>query len=161
MDFTNPTFWVAVGFVIFVALTARPIAKAALAALDDRAARIKAQLDEAKTLREAAQKALAESQRKQRDALAETEKIVEHAREEARRIRDEAEAELERSLARRAQQAEEKIAQAEAAALKEVRDQAVDVALAAATKLIAEEVKPAKAKKIIDQSIDELSSKLN
>ena len=64
-------------------------------------------------------------------------------------------------VARRAQQAEEKIAQAEAAALKEVRDQAVDVALAAAAKLIAGEVKPAKAKALIDQSIDELSSKLN
>jgi F-type H+-transporting ATPase subunit b len=161
MDFSNPTFWVAVGFVIFVALTVRPIAKAALAALDDRAARIKAQLDEAQTLREEAQKTLAEYQRKQRDAVAETEKIIEHAKEETRRIRDEAEADLERSLARRAQQAEEKIRQAEAAALKEVRNQAVDVALAAAARLIAEEVKPAKAKKIIDQSIDELSTKLN
>ena len=161
MDFSNPTFWVAVGFVIFVVLTVRPIAKAALAALDGRAERIKAQLDEAQTLREEAQKTLAEYERKQRDAVAETEKIIEHAKEEARRIREEAQADLERTLARRAQQAEEKIEQAEAAALKEVRDQAVDVALAAAAKLIAEEVKPAKAKEIIDQSIDELSTKLN
>ncbi len=90
MDFSNPTFWVAVGFVIFVVLTVRPIAKAALAALDGRAERIKAQLDEAQTLREEAQKTLAEYERKQRDAVAETEKIVEHAKEEARRIRGEA-----------------------------------------------------------------------
>lgn len=161
MDFSDPTFWVAVGFLIFVVLTVRPIAKAALTALDDRAERIKAQLDEAQTLREEAQRTLAEYERKQRDAVAETEKIIEHAKEEAKRIRDEAEAELERSLARRAQQAEEKIGQAEAAALKEVRDQAVDLAVAAAAKLIADEVKPAKAKKLIDQSIDELSTKLN
>jgi F-type H+-transporting ATPase subunit b len=161
MDFADPTFWVAVGFVIFVALTVRPIAKATLAALDDRAERIKAQLDEAKTLREEAQKTLAEYERKQRDAVTETEKIIEHAKEEAQRIREAAEADLERALKRRADSAEEKIAQAEAAALKEVRDQAVDVALAAAAKLIAEEVKPAKAKALIDQSIDELSNKLN
>jgi F-type H+-transporting ATPase subunit b len=161
MDFSSPTFWTAVGFVIFVVLTVRPIAKAALAALDGRAERIKAQLDEAQTLREEAQKTLAEYERKQRDAVGETEKIIEHAKEEARRIHGEAEADLERSLARRAQQAEEKIGQAEAAALKEVRNQAVDVALAAAAKLIAEEVKPAKAKEIIDQSISELSTKLN
>ena len=161
MDFSSPTFWTAVGFVIFLVLTVRPIAKIVLAALDDRAERIKAQLDEAQTLREEAQKTLAEYERKQRDAVGETEKIIEHAKEEARRICDEAEADLERSLARRAQQAEEKIQQAEAAALKEVRDQAVDVALAAAAKLIAEEVKPAKAKALIDQSISELSTKLN
>jgi F-type H+-transporting ATPase subunit b len=161
MDFSSPTFWVAVGFVIFVVLTVRPIAKAALAALDGRAERIKAQLDEAQTLREEAQKTLAEYQRKQRDAVAETEKIIEHAKEEVRRMRDEAEADLEHSLARRAQQAEEKVQQAEAAALKEVRDQAIDVALEATARLIAEEVKPAKAKEIIDQSISELSTKLN
>jgi F-type H+-transporting ATPase subunit b len=133
MDFADPTFWVAV----------------------------EAQLDEAKTLREEAQKTLAEYERKQRDAVTETEKIIEHAKEEAQRIREAAEADLERALKRRADSAEEKIAQAEAAALKEVRDQAVDVALAAAAKLIAEEVKPAKAKALIDQSIDELSNKLN
>ncbi len=161
MDFSSPTFWVAVGFVIFVVLTLKPIAKAALAALEGRAERIKAQLDEAQTLREEAQRTLAEYERKQRDAVAETEKIIEHAKEEARRMRDEAAAELDRSLARRAQQAEEKIGQAEAAALKEVRDQAVDLALAAAARLIAEEVKPAKAKALIDESISELSTKLN
>jgi F-type H+-transporting ATPase subunit b len=160
--FEDPTFWVAVAFVILLGVAVYfKVHKALLGKLDERAARIKAQLDEAQTLREEAQKTLAEYQRKQRDALGETERIIEHAKEEARRMREAAEAELERSLARRAEQAEEKIAQAEAAALKEVRNQAVDVAMAAASKLLAEEVKPAKAKALIDESIEELSTKLN
>jgi len=160
--FEDPTFWVAVAFVILlVALFYFKVHKQMLGQLDARAARIKAQLDEAQTLREEAQKTLAEYQRKQRDAIAETQQIIDHAKEEAQRLREEAEAELQRALARRTEQAEEKIAQAEAAALKEVRNQAVDVAMSAAAKLLAEEVKPAKAKALIDESIEELSKKLN
>lgn len=160
--FQDPTFWVAVAFVLLLGvLLYFKVHRALLGKLDERAARIKAQLDEAQTLREQAQKTLADYQRKQRDAITETEQIIEHAKEEAGRMRAEAEAELERALARRAQQAEEKIAQAEAAALKEVRNQAVDIAMAAAAKLLAEEVKPAKAKALIDESIEELSEKLN
>jgi F-type H+-transporting ATPase subunit b len=160
--FEDPTFWVAVAFVILLVVAFYfKVHKALLGKLDERATRIKAQLDEAQALREEAQKTLAEYQRKQRDALAETQRIIDHAKEEARRMREEAEAELERALARRAEQAEEKIHQVEAAALKEVRNRAVDVAMAAASKLFAEEVKPAKAKALIDQSIEELSTKLN
>ena len=160
--FQDATFWVAVAFVILLGvLLYLKVHRALLGKLDERAARIKAQLDEAQTLREEAQKTLADYQRKQRDAITETEQIIEHAKEESQRLRDEAAAELERALARRREAAEEKIAQAEAAALKEVRNQAVEVAMAAAAKLIAEEVKPAQAKALIDESIEELSSKLN
>ena len=160
--FEDPTFWVAVAFVILLAaLFYFKVHKQMLGQLDARAARIKAQLDEAQTLREEAQKTLADYQRKQRDAIAETERIIEHAKEESQRLRDEAEAEMQRALARRREAAEEKIAQAEAAALKQVRNQAVDVAMAAAAKLLAEEVKPAQAKALVDESIEELAKKLN
>ncbi len=160
--FDDPTFWVAVAFVILlVTLFYFKVHKALIGQLDARAARIKAQLDEAQTLREEAQKTLADYQRKQRDAITETERIIEHAKEEAQRLREQAEADLQHALARRREAAEEKIAQAEAAALKEVRNQAVDVAMAAAAKLLAEEVKPAQSKALIDESIEELSKKLN
>ncbi len=160
--FQDPTFWVAVAFVILLAaLFYFKVHRQMLSQLDARAARIKAQLDEAQTLREEAQKTLADYQRKQRDAITETERIIEHAKEEAQRLREQAEADLQHALARRREAAEEKIAQAEAAALKEVRNQAVDVAMAAAAKLLAEEVKPAQSKALIDESIEELSKKLN
>ena len=160
--FQDPTFWVAVAFVILLGVAFYlKVHRALISKLDERAARIKAQLDEAQTLREEAQKTLADYQRKQRDAIAETERIIEHAKEESQRLRDEAEAELQRALARRSEAAEEKIAQAEAAALKQVRNQAVDVAMAAAAKLLAEEVKPAQAKALVDESIEELAKKLN
>jgi F-type H+-transporting ATPase subunit b len=160
--FEDPTFWVAVAFVIFFAIIFwLKVHKALFAGLDKRIARIKNELDEAQSLREEAQKTLAEYKRKQRDALAEAEKIVEHAKEEAARLRKAAEKDLEQSLARRAQQAEEKIQQAEAAAVKEVRDRAVDLAIAATGRLLAEHVDEKRAEALIQDSISELSSKLN
>jgi F-type H+-transporting ATPase subunit b len=160
--FEDPTFWVAVAFAIFVLIALWfKVHKALLSALDGRIERIRHDLDEAQSLREEAQKTLAESKRKQRDALSEAEKIIEHAKEEAGRLRRAAEQDLEQSLARRAQQAEEKIAQAEATALKEVRAQAVDIAVAATARLLQEKVDDSRAEAIIDDSIGELSSKLN
>ena len=160
--FEDPTFWVAVAFVIFFAIIFwLKVHKALFAGLDKRIARIKEELDEAQSLREEAQKTLAEHKRKQRDTLAEVEKIVEHAKEEAARLRKAAEKGLEQSLARRAQQAEEKIRQAEAAALKEVRNTAVDIAIAATAQLLEENLDKKRADELVDKSIGELSGKLN
>ena len=61
--FHSPEFWVLVAFVVFVVLAGRPIARMISAALDQRAARIKATLDEAQKLRDEAQKLLADNQR--------------------------------------------------------------------------------------------------
>lgn len=160
MDFSDPTFWVAVAFFIFLAATIRPLLRALANALDGRIERIRAQLDEAQSLREEAQKMLAESKRKQRDAEAEADRMIAHANDEAKRIREHAAQDLEAALARRTQQAEEKIEQAEATALKEVRDQAVDLALAATSRLLAEKVDKARDEALIDQSIKDLSNKL-
>lgn len=161
MDFTDPTFWVAVAFAIFLVATIRPLSKALTAALDGRVERIRSQLDEAQSLREEAQKTLAEYKRMQRDAETEAARMIEHAKEEAGRIRAQAEQDLEGALARRAQQAEEKIQQAEATALKQVRDQAVDVAMAATARLLVETVDKTRDKTLVDQSIDDLAGKLN
>jgi len=116
---------------------------------------------EPQSLREEAQKTLAEYKRKQRDAEAEASQMIEHAKEEARRIRQQAEKDLEAALARRTQQAEEKIQQAEATALKEVRNQAVDVAITATAKLLAEKIDKTKDEALVDRSIEDVSAKLN
>src|SRR5215475_4479626 len=92
---SNPETWVAVAFVIFVVLTAKPISRAIAKGLDNRAAKIRAQLDEARALRDEAERMLAENQRKQIAAVKEAEAILAHAREEAERIRRESAASLE------------------------------------------------------------------
>lgn len=158
----DPAFWVGIAFVMFVGLLIwKKVPKLITDALDKRADGIRTQLEEARALREEAQALLAEYQRKQRDAEQEAEKIVERAREEAERISADAKAALEASIERRTQLAQDKIAQAEAAAVKEVQAVAVDVATSTARKLIQEEMSQDKADALTEQVIKELPGHLN
>ena len=130
-------------------------------ALDDRADAIKNELEDAQRLREEAQALLAEYQRKQRDAEKEAESIVEQAKAEAESLAEESKAKLAEMLERRTKLAEDKIAQAEVQALKDVRAASADLAVAAAQAIIAEQAKGDVAAGLIDGSIEELKSKLN
>jgi len=150
----DPTFWVAVAFLCFVVLAARPVSRALTGALDARS-------NEAQALREEAQKTVAEFKRKQRDALKEAEQILDHAKVEAKRLAERAERDLEAALERREQAALDKIAQAEAQALQEVRDQAIDVALMATAKLLADNLGPERSGAMIDRAIRDLPGKLH
>ncbi len=159
--FQDPTFWTAVAFVIFLALTLKPLGKAITGGLDSRAASIRAELDEAQRLREEAQKTLAEYKRKQRDAAKETEELIAHAKAEAKRMSEQAETDLRAAIKRREESALEKIAQAENTALQEVRGQAVDIAIAATRKLLAENLDQERADRMLENSIKEVGAKLH
>lgn len=157
----SPEFWVAVAFLLFVVLAGRPIFRAIAGQLDARAARIKGELDEAMRLRDEAQALVSEYQRKQREAMQEAAEILAHARDEAARLKTEAAANLEATLARREKMAMDKIAQAEAQALKQVRNEAIDVAVAAAERVLAKAVDESRQAALIDQAIGELPGKLH
>lgn len=154
--------WVAIGFVVFVALLLsigvhRTIGKA----LDDRSARIKAELDEARKLRNEAAGLLAEYQRKRREAEGEAQEIVSGAKAEAERLAVEAKARIEEFVTRRTKMAETKIAQAEAQAAADVRAAAAEAAVAAAEKILRQETKGELASRLIASGIADVGKKLN
>ena len=130
----DATFWVGAAFVLFVGILVYfKVPGMLTGALDERAKKISDDLDQARELREEAQVLLATYQRKQRDALKEAEEIIVHAKDEAMREAEQAEKKLEEAVARRQQAALNKIALAEAQAEYEVRDTAIEIAIAAAT----------------------------
>ncbi|MBT5413733.1 MAG: F0F1 ATP synthase subunit B [Rhodospirillaceae bacterium] len=157
----DPQFWVAIAFVVFVAIVVWKAKKPVLDTLDGRAERIRNQLDEAQRLREEAQHMLADFQRKQRQAMEEAEQILGQARASAERHREQAAQDLDASLKRREQQAMDRIAQAEAEALSEVRAVAISVAVDATRKLLAESVDEKLAGKLVDNAIKDLPDKLH
>ena len=159
--YATAEFWVGVGFVVFVALVARIAYRVVSVALDDRAEKIKNQIEEATRLAEEAQELLASYERKQREAAEEAESIVEHARQEAARLSENAAQDLERSLARRRQLAMDRIAQAEASAIAEVRNRAIEVAMDATQRLLSEKVKGKSADDMIDAAIKDLPKNLH
>ena len=159
--FANPESWVAITWLIVVALLARPVYRAVTSGLDARRDRIKERLAEAERLRDEAQELLAAYQKKQRDAMAEAEGIIAGAKAEAARLANQAAADLDELVKRREQQAMERINQAEADAIAEVRSKAVDVAMEATRKLIAENLSKEKAADLIDSAIKDMPDRLH
>ena len=159
--YATPDFWVLVAFVIIVVAIARPFLRFVTTALDKRSQTIAERLEEAQRLREEAQDLLASYQRKQRDAIKEAEEIVDHARRETERMGGRAAADLEKAVERRERLAMERIAQAEAKAIAEVRGEAVDIALEATRRLLAEKLTGKKADTLVDNAIKELPDKLH
>ena len=159
--FRDPETWIAVAFVIFIVLVSRPIARAIVKGLDERAAKIRSDLDEARRLRQEAEALLAEYRKKQQEAAGEAASIMTRAREEAELFRKEASANLTAALARRERMALDKITQAEAQAVAEVRSQAVDLAVVGARRILEQQMSGPRAGNLIDQAIGELDSKLH
>lgn len=153
-------FWVLVSFLIFIALAWKPAVRSITTGLDNRAARIRSDLDEARRLRDEAEQLLAEYRRQEREGAAQAQSIIAHAREEAERVAAQAARDLDLLLARRQRLAEERIAQAEARAAAEVRAAAVDTAIAAAREVIASQVDERRGDALIDSAIAALPQRL-
>jgi F-type H+-transporting ATPase subunit b len=158
----DATFWATVALVIFLAVVFYFKAPAAISkALDERANRIRNELEEARRLREEAQQLLAEYQRKRKEAEQDAADIVAAAKREADILVDEAQKKTEEYVARRAALAEQKIAQAEREAINEVRSSAVDIAVEAARTLLAGKIDATIGTELFKSSVQEVKSKLN
>ena len=149
--FQDSHFTVAVAFFLFLGLLAylgvhRLVGKM----LDDRAERIRSELDEARRLREEAQATFAEFERQSREVEAQAGEIVAHAK-----------ADLAHSIERRLKAADEQIAMAEASAVREVRDRAIQVAVAAAAEVMAAKMTDEKAGALIDDAIKAVGERLH
>jgi F-type H+-transporting ATPase subunit b len=163
MDFLNNTnIVVGIGFVIFVGILVYFGVPGMLTRkLDSRAAAIKSDLDEARALREEAQILLASYERKQKEVAAQAADIITAARHEAEAAAENAKGDIRDSVARRLHNATEQIAAAEQAAIRQVKDRAVAVAVAAAGDVIRDRMQPDQADAMIDDAIREVGAKLH
>src|SRR3954468_8131507 len=160
--FYEAEFWVAIAFVILMGIFAYlGVHRTVLKALDHRGERIKAELDDARRLKEEAANLLAEYKAKRASAEREAEEIISSAQAEAERIAAEAKTRMEDFVARRTKTAESKIALAEAQALADVRAAAADAAITAASAILTQSVKGPVADDLMAKGIAEVRQKLN
>jgi F-type H+-transporting ATPase subunit b len=154
--------WVAIAFLIFVAVLGYlKVHKKLVQGIDDRRDRIKAELDEARRLKEEAEALLAGYQRKQQEVEREAEAIVASAKREAERLAAETEAKLQEFIARHTKMAQERIAHAEAQAVADVRSAAAEAAVAAAGAILGRKVKDKVADDLLSDGIASLRDKFN
>ncbi len=152
--------WVAVGFVVFVALVWRKVGAALGSMLDERSDKIKADLDEARALRDAALEELHNFQRLHREAAEEAKAILKTAEATAERIRENAEKAAAETVKRREIQAQAKIQAAETALVNELRERAAKLAVATATEIITSKLDEKTSLELVDNAAAEIE-KLN
>ena len=158
----NTNFVVLVAFIIFVGfLVYMGVPKMLTGMLDKRAATIKAELDEARALREEAKSILATYERRQKEVQEQADRIVGTARDEALAAAAQAKADLKAAIARRLASATDQIASAEAAAIRQVREQAVSVAVAAAGDVLSKQMTAEAASSSIDAAIAQVEARLH
>ena len=158
--FADPKNWVVIAFIIFFVLFGSKIWGALTGMLDDRAAKVRAELDEASRLRREAEAMLKDAQKSRDEALADAKALIAGAQAEAARLTAATAAEAEASAKRRERMAIDRIAAAEKAAVDQVRYAAVDVAGTAARQVIAEGLSPDAGSALVDQAIAQLPSAL-
>lgn len=159
---SNTDFIVSISFLIFVGvLIYFKVPGMLTGMLDSRADGIKSDIDEAKALREEAQTLLASYERKQREVQEQADRIVANAKEEAERSAAQAKVDMEAAVERRLTAAKEQIASAESAAVRQVRNRAITVAIAAAKDVIAKQTTADDANKLIDDAIAEVGERLH
>ncbi len=153
---------VAIGFAIFVGiLLYYRVPGMITSRLDDRAVRIQRDLAEAKALREEAQGLLASYERRQKEVKTQAEEIVAAARHEAEKAAEKAKEDIRRSVARRLLTATEQIAAAEKAAIRQIKDRAVSVAIAAAGDVLRSEMRPEDSAALIDKAIADVGARIH
>lgn len=158
---TDTSLWVAISFIVFTLFVFNKAKKALCTKLDTRIIDIKNEIDTAESMRIQAQELLAQYQRKQRDAVQEAEEIIEHAKRHAREIQRTAEKELEASMARKEIQMQERLKRMEEQAIADMRNQAIEKAMAATRQILAEELAKKKGSDLIDEAIDGLNKQIS
>lgn len=158
----NTDLVVAIAFILFIGILVYFKVPGLISGLlDKRADTIRAELEEARKLREEAQELRAAFERKKAEVREQAERIVAKAKADAELAAKQARVDLEASIARRLKAAEDQIASAEAGAVREVRNKAVSVAIAAAADLIAKNLDKAEAGKLVEDSIKTVEARLH
>ena len=142
--------------VVFGIMLKGGVPKLVAGLLDKQIAEIRAQLDQAKTLRAEAEALRAQYAAKIAGAEADAAAMVEHAKHEAEAIMTQAQAQTTALIARREKMAQDKIGAAERTALADVRAIAANAATLAARGLIAENHNAKADKSLVDAAISGL-----
>lgn len=158
---SNPETWIVVAFVLFIAVFLRYLAPKIGQGLDARADKIREQLEQASRLRAEAEALLASYQLAQEKLLKEAESIIETAKRDAITLRVHAAEELKIALDRRSQQAQEKIARAEAEAVSAIRSRIIETATERARGILAERGQSQSEAQTVDRALAAIAQQVH
>lgn len=158
----NTDLIVLMGFAVFIGILVYfKVPDKISGILDARGVAIRSELDEARRLREEALELNASFERKHAEVQQEAARIVEKAKGDAQIAADAAKAEIEASIARRLKAAQDQIASAEANAIRDVRNTAVSVAIAAAGDVLAKQMDAERSDALVKSALSAVQDRLH
>ena len=157
---SDPQFWVAVAFFAFIAAIFNPVRKILTTNLDEQIKGIKDKIDEAENLKNETQVTLSEIKQRQNDVQIEIQSIHIEAENKIKQLAEIAENKLKDQIAKRQVLAEAKIDQLARDANNVIQSYISSTAIAATISIIQEKLNSQEQQKLIDKSIQELSSVL-
>ena len=157
----DPLIWLVFSFAIFAVILWRMGKQAFVNKLDEHIETIRDEIETAENLRVEAQELLAQYQRKHRDAVDEAKSIIDEARRHAAEIMKHAEEELAEITERRERQLQDRLERLEQTAIGEIQKHAADLAIKATTEIIADKLDKKANEKLVENSINQLSSNIH
>jgi F-type H+-transporting ATPase subunit b len=146
--------------VILIVAVWKPVTRNIFGALDARAERIRAELDEAQRLHEEAKALLAKYQRQLQEGEQLAGEIEAQAETERVRLEERMRADYEAAVKRRTEQALDRIQQEEQRAVAEVRARAADLAVRTARRLLTERIGDQEAHQMLQNAVQDVSRRL-
>ena len=156
--FTDPQFWVAVAFFIFVAVIFNPVRKMLTSNLDTQIKQIKIRIDEAENLKNETQITLSEIKQRQNEVQKEIELIHKDAKNKIIKIEETTEQKLNNQIQKRQVLALAKIDQLTRDANHEIQQHIISTAIEAAITLLQKKLDINEKENLINVSINELNS---
>ena len=152
----DATFWVAISFVIFIsALIYLKIPSKIKNLLNDNINKIKNQIDEAEKLKDEANNKLSEQENRLAKAKKEMANMIKQANEESEKNIIKANDNFYKVMEIRKKNTEEKIRQMKTQAIKEIKNNSLEIALESVEKLMLNSLDKNKLDNIFNQSVEE------
>ena len=156
--FTDPQFWVAVAFFIFVAAIFNPVRKMLTSNLDKQIKQIKVSIDEAENIKNEAQITLSEIKKRQSEVQKEIELIHKDTKNKIIKIEETTEQKLNNQIQKKQVLASAKIDQLTRDANHEIQQHITFTAIEATITLLQKKLDINEKENLINVSINELNS---
>lgn len=157
----DPTLWVLFSFIVFMVLAFVLGRRSVLGMMDAKIDKIREQIVNAEKLKADAELLLAQYKGSLANASGEADTIIAKAKAQAADLRRQADQDFEETMARREALLRSRIEQMERTAIDDIRQYAAELAVSASTEIISQKLTSVDAKRLADNSINQISEKLN
>lgn len=159
--FSDPQFWVAVSFLIFIIAIFNPVKKILTSSLDNQIKEIKNKIDESENIKNDALKTLSELKKREAEVEVEIESLKIISEKKISQLKDQSSKKLSEQIDKRKLLADNKIDQLLRETNLSIKNYITNVAVEATTHILNNNLSSEKKADLVNESIKDLNTVLN